>query len=224
MKSQRIIRRPVAFTLIEVLTVVAIVAMLSALGFAATRFAQNKARQSDTIAILQDIGKSIQEYKEERTVYPRPALEEEETQIEGTSWKVGGAKMLYQVLSGDGNDAIKGGEKMSTGQPGSAKSETDPDAGKVYMDTIVAPTQQQIEDKKHMKLVEPAGDTGYYVIDAWRHPFQYQIAERDKNGVISNEIRMHSSSNYELWSYGPLKKPEEDEEAMAKWISNWNTR
>ena len=224
MKSQRLIRRHEAFTLIEVLTVVAIVAMLSALGFAATRFAQNKARQNDTIALIVDIGKSIQEFKDERGVYPRPALEEAETQIEGTSWKVGGATMLYQVLSGDGNDSIKGGEKMSTGQPGSAKSETDPGAGKVYMDTIVAPTQKQVEDKKHMKLVEPAGDTGYYVVDAWRHPIQYQIAERDKNGVITNEIRMHSASNYELWSYGPLKKPDASGEAQSKWISNWNSR
>ena len=149
---------------------------------------------------------------------------EEETQIEGTSWKIGGARMLYQVLSGDGNDALKGGEKMSTGQPGSAKTEEDPDAGKVYMDTVVAPSQQQIEDKKHMKLVEPAGDTGYYVIDAWRHPLQYQVAERDKNGVVSNDIQMHSSANYELWSYGPLKKPDETDESKPKWINNWNTR
>ena len=224
MKSHRSLRPRAAFTLIEVLTVVAIVAMLSAMGFAGIRFAQNKSRQSDTIALLWDIGKSIQGYYDDQGNYPRPAMEEEETQIEGTSWKIGGSRMLYQVLSGDGNDAIKGGEKMSTGQPASSKTEEDPDAGKVYMDTIVAPTRQQIEDKKKLKLVEAAGDTGYYVIDSWRHPLQYQIAERDKNGVVTNDIKMHSASNYELWSYGIVKKPEEGEEAQAKWISNWNER
>lgn len=224
MKSQCFIRRRTAFTLIEVLTVVAIIAMLSALGFAGVRFAQNKARQSDTTALIQDISKSIEEYRQERGNYPRPALQEEETQIEGTSWKVGGAKMLYQVLSGDGTDALKGGERMSNGQMGSAKSEADPDAGKVYMNTVTAPTKQQIEQKKHHKLVEPAGDTGYFVIDSWRHPLQYQIAERDKNGVITNDIKLHSSSNYELWSYGPLKKPDDSPAAQAKWITNWGTR
>lgn len=224
MKSHRFIRRRAAFTLIEVLTVVAIIAMLSALGFAGVRFAQNKSRQSDTTALIQDVSKSIEEYRQERGNYPRPAMDEEETQIEGTSWKIGGARMLYQVLSGDGTDALKGGEKMSNGQMGSAKSEEDPDAGKVYMDTVTAPTKQQIADKKHQKLVEAAGDTGFFVIDPWRHPLQYQLAERDKNGVITNNIKMYSDSNYELWSYGALKKPDETEQAQAKWITNWGTR
>lgn len=224
MKSHRFTRRRAAFTLIEVLTVVAIIAMLSALGFAATRYAQNKARQADTIALIQDVSTAIEAYRQDRGNYPRPAMEEAETQIEGTSWKTGGARMLYQVLSGDGDDALKGGEKISNGQQASAKSEKDPDAGKVYMDSIVAPTAQDIEKKKHMKLVEPDGETGYYVIDAWRHPLQYQIAERDKNGVVTNDIQMHSSSNFELWSYGALKKPDESEEAKAKWITNWSAR
>ena len=224
MKSHRSIRRRAAFTLIEVLTVVAIVAMLSAMGFAGIRFAQNKSRQSDTTALLRDIAKSIQGYYDDQGNYPRPAMDEEETQIEGTSWKIGGARMLYQVLSGDGNDAIKGGEKLSTGQPSSSKTEEDPEAGKVYMDTVVAPSRQQIEDKKKLKLVEAAGDTGFYVIDPWRHPLQYQIAEKDKNGVVTNGVKMYSASSYELWSYGPVKKPEESEEAQAKWITNWNQR
>jgi len=223
MKRHRSTRRRAAFTLIEVLTVVAIIAMLAALGFAGVRFAQNKARQSDTMALIQDISKSVEEYRQERGNYPRPAMEEEETQIEGTSWKIGGARMLYQILSGDGNDALKGGEKMSTGQMGSARTEEDPDGGKVYMDTVMAPTKQQIADKKHQKLVEAAGDTGFFVIDPWRHPLQYQIAERDKNGVITNSIQLHSSSNFELWSYGALKKPADGPEE-AKWITNWGTR
>jgi len=112
---------------------------------------------------------------------------------------------------------------MSTGQMGSGKTEEDPDGGKVYMDTVMAPTKQQIADKKHQKLVEAAGDTGFFVIDSWRHPLQYQIAERDKNGVITNDIQMHSSSNFELWSYGALKKPGDGPEE-AKWITNWGTR
>ena len=86
------------------------------------------------------------------------------------------------------------------------------------------PTKQQIEEKKHHKLVEPAGDSGYYVIDPWRHPLQYQLAERDKNGVITNGIKLYSDSNFELWSYGALKKPDESEEAQAKWITNWGMK
>ncbi len=133
--------------------------------------------------------------------------------------------MLYQVLSGDGTDAIKGGEKISTGQQASAKDESDPYSGRIYMNTVVAPVKSDDkENQKKSKLVEPNGDTGYYVIDPWRHPLQYQIAEKDKNGQITNDIKLHSGSNYELWSFGNCKKVEEGEVAEKKWITNWGTR
>jgi prepilin-type N-terminal cleavage/methylation domain-containing protein len=224
MKTHSSARCRAAFTLIEVLTVVAIVAMLAALGFAGLRFAMNKSREKDTMALITDVSKTIQEYRDEMGNYPRPAMEEEETVIDGESFKIGGARMLYQVLSGDGNDAIKGGEKISTGQQGSAKDEKHPDAGKVYMNTIQAPTKQQVQDKKKVKYVETAGDTSFYVIDAWRHPLQYQVADRDKNGQITNDVTTHSDSSYELWSYGNTKKPDDSEEAQKTWITNWGMK
>jgi prepilin-type N-terminal cleavage/methylation domain-containing protein len=224
MNSQPSVRRA-AFTLIEVLTVIAIIAMLAALGFAGLRFAQNKAREKKTINILADITKALEEYRQERGSYPRPAQEEDEFQIDGESYKVGGAKMLYQVLSGDGTDAIKGGgDKMPNGQQGSAEDPKDPGAGKIYMDTVVAPTEQQIKDKKKAEMVESSGDNGYFLIDPWRHPFQYQVPQVDKNGIASDKINMHSGSRFEIWSYGALKKPEATEEAQKEWITTWNNR
>src|SRR5687767_14128458 len=197
MKSQPSPRHGAAFTLIEVLTVIAIIAMLGALGFAGLKFAMNKSREKDTMALLTDISRAIEAYRDDRGNYPRPALAEEETVIDGQSFKIGSARMLYQVLSGDGEDAIKGGEKVSTGVMASAKDDKDPYAGTVYMDTIRAPSKEQIEQKKKLKLVEAAGDASFYVIDGWRHPLQYQIAERDKNGQIINDIEMYSDSKFE---------------------------
>lgn len=224
MKRTSLHSRQSAFTLIEVLTVVAIIAMLAAMGFAGLRFAMSKAKEKDTMALLTDVGKAIEGYKDDRGAYPRPSFGEDEIQIEGKSFRIGGARMLYQALSGDGNDAIKGGDKISNGQMGSARTESDPDAGTVYMDSLQAPTQQQIEEKKKLKLVESSGDSSYYLIDPWRHPLQYQVPERDKNGLVANAIMMHSNSNFELWSYGSAKDAEESEENKQKWITNWNMR
>jgi prepilin-type N-terminal cleavage/methylation domain-containing protein len=224
MKRPPLPRHRAAFTLIEILTVIAIIAMLGALGFAGLRYAMNKAREKDTMTLITDIGRAIEGYRADRGNYPRPSLAEEETVIDGESFRIGGARMLYQVLSGDGEDAIKGGEKVSTGIQGSAKDDKDPDAGTVYMDTIQAPTKQQIEEKKKLKLVDSAGEASFYIIDAWRHPLQYQVADRDKNGEITNDIEMHSSSNFELWSYGNTKKADDSEEGQKKWITNWGLK
>ena len=224
MKSQPSPRHGAAFTLIEVLTVIAIIAMRAALGFAGLRFAMNKAREKDTMTLITDVSRAVEAYRTDRGNYPRPALAEEETVIDGNSFKIGSARMLYQVLSGDGEDAIKNGEKVSTGVMGSARDDKDPDAGTVYMDTIMAPTKEQIEQKKKLKLVESAGDAAFYVIDGWRHPLQYQVAERDKNGQITNEIQMFSDSNFELWSYGNTKTADDSDEGRRKWITNWGMK
>jgi prepilin-type N-terminal cleavage/methylation domain-containing protein len=210
-----------AFTLIEVLTVIAIIAMLAAIGFAGLRFAQNKSREKETVNVIADISKAIEEYRLDRGNYPRPAVEDEQTQIDGDTYRIGGAKMLYQVLSGDGNDAIKGGGKISTGIQASAQDPRDPGSGKIYMASAVAPTPDQIKEKKHARMVEAAGEASYYLIDPWRHPFQYQVPEVDQNGVAVNSVKLHSGSSFELWSYGKLNKPDESEEGQKEWITNW---
>ncbi len=209
------------FTLIELLVVVTIIAMLAALGFVAMQYAINKGREKDTQALISNIGAAIQSYKDDRGSYPRPANDELTTVVKNETYKMGGAAMLYQVLSGDGTNAIKGGDKIPTGEQGSAQDEKDPDLGKIYMDTVVAPTRKMREDKKQAKYVEAEGDENFYVCDPWRHPLQYQVPERDKNGQITNDIEMFSSSDYELWSYGTLKKPDDSEESQLKWITNW---
>ena len=72
--------------------------------------------------------------------------------------------------------------------------------------------------------MESAGEASFYIIDGWRHPLQYQIAERDKNGQITNDIQMYSSSNFELWSYGNTKVADDSEEGQKKWITNWGLK
>lgn len=224
MKRQPNSHRPNGFTLIEVLTVIAIVAMLAAMGFAGMRYAMDASRKKDCTVLIADITKAVQEYQAENGGYPRPASDEEQTVVDGETYKIAGARVLYQFLSGDGDDALQGGEKPSTGIQGSAQDEKKPGLGKIYMDTIQAPNKEEIEKKKTKKLVASASETSFYVIDPWRHPLQYQVPERDKNGLVTGEIETYSSSNFELWSYGSLKKPEATEAAQKEWITSWGAR
>jgi len=210
------------FTLIELLVVITIIAMLATLGFVAMQFAINKGREKDTQSLIQNISTAINSYRDERGHYPRPSNDELTTVVKNETYQVGGASMLYQVLSGDGTSAIKGGDKIPTGEQGSAQDEKDPTLGKIYMETIVAPTKKMREDKKQAKYVEAEGDENFYVCDPWRHPLQYQVPDRDKNGQITNDIDMFSASDFELWSYGTLKSADDSEESQQKWITNWS--
>ncbi len=217
-------RRPcAAFTLIEVLTVVAIVAMLATMTFAGLRFAQNKSRQKETISNITNINRCIEEYRAERGNYPRPDIDvkDKEITVKGETWIAGPAMALYQVLSGDGTDTLRGGEKESTGEQGSSEDEKDPSLGKIYMDNVKAPNKEQIADNVKMPLVEVDGDS-FYLIDSWRHPFRFQVQEVDKNGMSTNLDEMHSASKFEIWSYGTLKKPDDTEAGKKEWIKSWD--
>ena len=220
MKRQSSTRRR-GFTLIELLTVITIIAMLAALGFVAMQFAINKGREKDTISLITTVSAALKSYRDDNGNYPRPANAEQTTVVKEETWVVGGAAMLYQVLSGDGTTAIRNGEKLPTGEQASAKDDKIPFSGKIYMDSIIAPTKKQREEKKQAKNVEADGEESFYVCDPWRHPLRYQVPDRDRNGVVTDDIKMHSDSDFELWSYGELKKPEDTDEAQLKWIGNW---
>jgi prepilin-type N-terminal cleavage/methylation domain-containing protein len=218
----RPIRRTAAFTLIEVLTVVAIVAMLATMTYAGLRYAMAKSKSKETSTFISNISRCLEEYRQDRGNYPRPAQDKEEAEVtlDGESWRAGPAMTLYQVLSGDGTDAIRGGDKAPTGELGSAEDEKEPGAGKIYMDTVIAPNKEQIANKEKMKMVETSG-ADFFVIDSWRHPFRYQVQELDKNGLPSNTSDMFSSAAFELWSYGTLKTASDTEEAQKEWVKSW---
>src|SRR5262245_6827635 len=95
------------FTLIELLVVITIIALLAAMGFLAMQFAMNKSREKDTQTLINNISRAIEEYKDDHGNYPRPAEDKATTVVSNETYVIGGAKMLYQVLSGDGTDNIK---------------------------------------------------------------------------------------------------------------------
>lgn len=215
MKTRLLHRIPKGFTLIEVMTVITIIGMLAALGFGGFRIAQDKAAKKNTVARLQGLQLAIESYKLDNGEYPEALSGEDTTTVKDAQWKVGGARLLYQVATGDGNSAIKGGGVASVGEPGSV--------GKIYWEEVTPPTQKEIENKKRKSMVDVGEDGTYYIIDGWRKPFQYIKALKDRNKRISNIDLVHSNADYEIWSYGKLEQPLDDEVSQKEWIASWGT-
>lgn len=214
MKTRPLRSTSKAFTLVEIMTVITIIGMLAAMSFGMFKLATNKAAKKNTIARLAGIQLGIESYKTDNGEYPEALGQEDTTDIGGVSYKVGGARMIYQVLTGDGNSAIKGGGIASTGKVGSS--------GTVYWEEVTPPTPKEIEAKKKgNKMVDVATDGTYFLIDGWRKPFQYVKSIKDRNRRISNIDLVHSDADYEVWSYGALDKPLDDPESQKEWIASW---
>ncbi len=213
MKTRPLRSTSKAFTLVEIMTVITIIGMLAAMSFGMFKLATNKAAKKNTIARLAGIQLGIESYKTDNGEYPEALGQEDTTDIGGVSYKVGGARMIYQVLTGDGNSAIKGGGIASTGKVGSS--------GAVYWEEVTPPTPKDVESKKKKGMVDVAADGTFFLIDGWRKPFQYVKSIKDRNRRISNIDLVHSDADYEVWSYGALDKPLDDPESQKEWIASW---
>lgn len=203
------------FTLIEILTVITIIGLLSALGFGGYQVALTKSAVKNTQARLAGLQLGMEGYKGDNGEYPEALGQEDTTDVGNVSYRVGGARMIYQVMTGDGNSAIKGGGVASTGVPRST--------GKVYWEEVTPPTAQEVKDKKKKPMVDQAVDGTYFMIDGWRKPFQYIKALKDRNKRISNIDLVHSDGDYEIWSYGNLKSPDDSPVAQKEWIASWGS-
>jgi prepilin-type N-terminal cleavage/methylation domain-containing protein len=203
------------FTLIEIMTVITIITMLTALTFVGIRSAQTKAAKKNTVARISGLVDGLASYKNDNGEYPESVGDETVT-VNNTAFKVGGARMLYQVVTGDGNSGIRGGGTPSTGNPGST--------GKVYWDEVTPPTEADIAAKRRKPMVDKGEDGSFYMIDGWRKPFQYLKMIKDRNKRISNLDQVHSDGDYEIWSYGELKTAAEDSQSQREWIASWGVQ
>lgn len=131
--------------------------------------------------------------------------------IDGTAWEVGEAVALYQILSGDGTDALAGGTKPSTGEQGSAQEETNPVAGKTYLDNVRAPSVLQLREGIKMDCVASDG-RHFYVIDAWRHPVRFKVEKPSAENGNRRVIK--------VWSYGKLEEPDDSARAGDQRITS----
>ncbi len=213
MKTRPLPTHRQGFTLVEIMTVITIIGLLAALGFGGYQVALQKAASKNTLARMAALQLGIESYKVDNGEYPETLESSATTSIKGADFPYGGAKLLYQVMTGDGDDALKGGSTASTGQLGST--------GKAYWDEVTPPTAKDVEEKRKKPMVDKADDGSFFMIDGWRKPFQYVKALKDRNKRISNLEEVHSDGDYEIWSYGKQESPADDPESQKEWITSW---
>ncbi len=203
------------FTLLELLIVIAIIAILAALTMGAFKFATEAASRNRTTAALTAIKGALERYKEKFGEYPEPMAPAETADVSGTTVRIGGAKMLYQAITGDGTDALK----LASGAPAA------PSDGK----TDDTELENVIDGSMPPSMIYPPASTlkaGYagpiYFIDGFSRPFQY-----DKGGSTDAV-----NPTFDIWSFGNYEqgKPsvigydvttKKDSTKTGAWIKNW---
>jgi prepilin-type N-terminal cleavage/methylation domain-containing protein len=147
-----------AFTLIELLTVITILAILMALTIAGISFAQNKAAEEKTRAGLEVIKAGLTKYYNEWGEYPVP--------VDNSGDGREGAIALYQALSDDGDNELVGGKGIaSDGREGSRK----------------------LVDLVSQGLVADEGGSGWFLIDGFGNPYYYRVYDKAQDDQFRNK-------------------------------------
>jgi prepilin-type N-terminal cleavage/methylation domain-containing protein len=212
------------FTLLELLVVMVIIGILAAITLGAFRYAQESAARNRTVSAHGAIVAALEQYKEKFGEYPEPANEDEAESFSGKSLHVGGAHMLYQAITADGNSAIEFRAAPATGV-----SESDGKVDEVEAENAI--TSSPLPKSVIFPPNAPAGSTRpRYLVDGWNRPFQYSRAAIDPPPPAPPAEKTAVNPTYDLWSLGPMASggvPENTLEARqdpavnGPWIKNW---
>ena len=215
-----------AFTLVEMLIVITIIAILASLTMGAYTYAMRSSKRRTTTGTFEAIKLALDRYEAEFGEFPEPAGKDQMVEfLAGKSYDTSGAACLYQALTGDGYDQIKGVSSPTGSDSSSAASD-----GKT----------EGTAEIKNMMLVEvprtiwTLKNGHYIIIDAFGRPFQYIKAAAATGttggtGGASTPTATTINSTYDLWSYSEdevniMKKSIDTQATPAvsvKWIKNW---
>jgi len=205
------------FTLIELMVVVAILGLLATLTLMGFRYAQVSAMRNRTTAFHKAIMSGLENYKSDFGEYPRPKKPGTTSQIKDKTYVVGGALMLYQAMSGDGDSSID-----------TANPTLGPSTGRMEGDKT-----NNVELKEMPKEMWTKDTAGYMLVDGFGHPFQYavpSIGSKVQYGQDTTKVTADTINNtYDLWSFGDDTKntaqitlqARRNEMISGKWIKNW---
>ncbi len=212
-------RKREAFTLIELITVITIIALLFSLVVGGFTYADRYSKRSKTEITIKAVRSGLENYKEEFGSYPMPNSPDSIVEIANKAYIVGGAACLYQALSGDGFDQIQGAQGRGTSN--SDGNIDDYEAKNVMLKDLPR------------ELWAKSGDY-YFIIDGFGHPIRYIKAAPTQAAIPGQAAPARTTINqgtYDIWSYS------EDEEnltassleaiegsvqqASRKWIKNW---
>lgn len=222
-----------AFTLVEMLIVVTIISLLAALTLGGYTYAMRSSKRRLTTGTFEAIKLALERYNTEFGEYPQPAGSNQMVAFPPgvATYDTSGAACLYQALTGDGFDQIKGVTSNSTGSAGGGGSGGTSD-GKVE-------GAAELKNKMFVEIPQTIftrkGST-YILIDGFGHPFQYIKAAipttptgTNNNSNNNNNAPTTINSTYDLWSYSEDEvnttkqsiNTLTDPTLSTKWIKNW---
>lgn len=220
MKTPKLNSARAAFTLIELLIVVTIVALLFALTVGGFSYAQRSAARSKTAATIKAVQSALERYNTEFGEYPEPRNKGDTISLRDKTYTVAGAAMLYQAMSGDGTDAILIESPSASSGSSQSDGNVDPNEAKNIMLTDMPKEVWRLQEGR------------YFMIDGFGNPLQYiRAAPQNLTGTAAVSPTTINTT-YDIWSYGededntmatsletnaggPLKQ------ASEKWIKNW---
>ena len=156
------IRRKAGFTLIEPLTVIAIIVMLAAITLGILNMAQKKGAKATTEAQMELLKTGLERYEKEYAEFPEP--------IDNTGEGSGGAEALYQALAGDGTDAFVTGSESPTASTGEIGS-----SGSIFLPEL------DPKNPKHGMVNDQ-----YQVVDPFGQRWRYRIFLKDDDDKTNN--------------------------------------
>jgi prepilin-type N-terminal cleavage/methylation domain-containing protein len=221
-----------AFTLVEMLIVITLIALLAALTMGGYTYAMNSTRRRLTTGTFETIKLGLERYFTEFSEYPQPNGSNLMANFPPglVSYDMSGAACLYQALTGDGFDQIKGvtaaASSTGSGSGGGASSDGKIEGLAEIKNKMFADVPNTIFTRK---------GSIYILIDGFGHPFQYVKAVIDPNATAGGAPSANApppitvNSTYDLWSYSEdltntMRKSIDslsNPKLSVKWIKNW---
>lgn len=202
------------FTLLELLIVISIMALLASLTMMGFSSAQINSSRNRTSAFHRAIMSGLEAYHSDNGEYPEPRGSSQRVSFGTKDYDIGGALMLYQALSGDGNNEIK-----------SDNTNTRSSNGIIDNDQEIA----EIKLKEMPKEMSKQTPNGWMIMDGFGHPFQYTYPKRAAGEPQGTPSSNTINTTYDLWSYADDDKhtnetgisAKQDVKIAGKWIKNW---
>lgn len=209
-----------AFTLIEMLTVMAIIAILASIVLSLNGVAQTKAARSKAETEIKSLTMGCENYKIDNGTYPRTTFTDAiDPRVDGNAVSGAGAtkyqrasKELYMALNGDLEPADAPDFK--------------PDS-KVYLNEFFKPSVLSCSKANDGRIISVN-----YIQDPFGASYGYSTAGLALEEAFQNQARVNKSATrsaepagynptFDLWSTGGSTKTTSTVQDQAKWIKNW---
>ncbi|MHA3775221.1 type II secretion system protein [Verrucomicrobiota bacterium sgz303538] len=211
-----------AFTLIEMLTVIAIIAVIASLVVAVAGLVNKKGGIARAEGEIHTLTASCESYKADNGVYPQnedtDELDPRKDAVPTTSKYQKSSLYLYSQLSGDAEPA---------GEPDGKPEATT----KVYFpfkpDVLSADKDGNGKIKKVKYIQDPFGQCYGYSTAAAKAEAEYLAELRKKPGTKrKSKTPGYNAAAFDIWSTGgtttkTASQNSSDEVDQARWVKNW---